>query len=328
MRKIVDSHVHLDSKERIRSIDAMRERTGAQRMAIACLYGEHGGNSNEVGFAAKEAFSDSFYVLAALDHTGVSRAEQENGSLPLDIQLRQLLEQGADGIKIIESKPNRRKSLGIPIDSDYFEPFFALAERLEVPILWHVADPPEFWDPRLIPDWATKSGWGYDETFPSYEQLISETLNVLQRHPGLRVTFAHFLFLSCDLSRASWLLESYENVHLDLAPGIELFYNLSQNPRRSRDFFTTYATRIIFGTDIYESLTLEEAECRAGIVRRFLETGDEFRVPEGADRLLGKPEDGVIRGLNLPDDILRLIYAENFERLVGSHPRPIKKRSA
>ena len=41
-------------------------------------------------------------------------------------------------------------------------------------------------------------------------------------------------FLSADLGRAARLLADHPNVSLDLAPGIELYYNLSRDPARSR----------------------------------------------------------------------------------------------
>ncbi|MDH7602279.1 MAG: amidohydrolase family protein [Armatimonadota bacterium] len=322
MAELIDSHVHLRSAEGATQLDSICRRIGAKRMGIVCLH--YDPQSNSAAFQAKKALPDRFYVFAALDHSSrTSSMGSDLGALPLDEQVRVLIEKGADGIKLLETKPDSRKALGIPIDSDYFEPFFAYAEREGIPIVWHAADPPEFWVPRLTPKWAVEKGWGYDETFPSYEQILAEVENVLERHPGLVVTFAHFLFLSNDLPRAANLLDTYDNVHFDLAPGIELLYNLSRNPTESREFFVTYARRIIFGTDIEDSLSLEQAAHRAGIVKRFLETDDEFRVPEGADELLGPPEDGVIRGLRLPAEVLEMIYHRNFERIVGEHPRAL-----
>jgi len=51
-------------------------------------------------------------------------------------------------------------------------------------------------------------------------------------------------------------------------------------------------------------------------------------VPEGADFLLGPPEDGVMRGLRLPKEVLTKIYRGNFEGLAGSKPRPLNRELA
>ena len=62
------------------------------------------------------------------------------------------------------------------------------------------------------------------------------------------------------------------------------------------DFIAAYADRIVFGTDLSSGLSAEEGIIRAGIVFRWLESEDTFRVPEAADFLLGSPEEGIIRG--------------------------------
>jgi hypothetical protein len=209
------------------------------------------------------------------------------------------------------------------VDGLYFAEFFQACEALDMPLLWHVADPEEFWEPQRLPAWAREQGWGYDSNFPAKEDLYRETERILRRHPGLRVVLPHFYFLSADLSRAEALLAAFPGVHFDLAPGIELFYNLSREPDRARDFFIRFGGRILFGTDILSEHTPAEARHRAGIVLRFLAGGGTFRVPAGADFLLGKPEDGVIRGLSLPEDTLHDILTANFRRVFGPTPRPL-----
>ena len=151
---------------------------------------------------------------------------------------------------------------------------------------------------------------------------------MLDRHPELRVIFAHFYFLSADMSRAARFLEEHPSVRFDLTPGIEMLYNISMDPEAGREFFTEYADRLIFGTDIASDLSVEEGRIRAGIVYRWLETDDTFRVPPGADFLLGSPEAGVIRGMSLPGEVLEKIYRENLVGLAGAEPRPLDRGAA
>jgi len=321
--RIVDAHVHLWGVTDIENMNAVREHVGAQRMGLACTYHPTNVNSNPAAFAAKAAYPESFYVFAGLDHsTHFSAGSISAPSLP--DQVEQLMRIGADGIKLLETKPDRRKALGIAIDDGYFEGLFSHVEEARVPLLWHVADPPEFWDPSLTPGWAAKQGWGYDDSFTPYERLKAEVSNVLRQRPRLRVIFPHFFFVSQDLPQAADLLDRYQGVHLDLAPGIEMYYNLSRDVDASHEFLEHYSDRIIFGTDIFRRMGPEQAALRAGIVRRFLETADEFRVPEGSDYLLGPPEDGVIRGMQLSAAALKRIYHENVERLLGPVPHPLR----
>ena len=224
---------------------------------------------------------------------------------------------------MIEGKPTSRQRMDIPVTDAYFAEYWARVEDLGLPIVWHVNDPEEFWDPDRIPGWAKERDWGYGPGDVQKEQLYAEVDEVLARHPGLVIIFAHFYFLSADLDRAARFFDEHPTVHFDLAPGIEMLYNLSRDPDSSREFFIKYAERIVFGTDLSSGLTVEQGRIRAGLVFRWLESEDTFRVPKAADFLLGPPEDGIIRGMSLPDDVLTKIYRDNFGRLAGSEPQAL-----
>ncbi|MDI6829154.1 MAG: amidohydrolase family protein [Armatimonadota bacterium] len=319
---MIDCHVHLRKLGGEEKLESIRNYIGANRMNIVCTFSREKVNTNYSAFVAKTKFPNSFYIFPALDHAAYF-SDERLSTPSLAEQVDRLVAIGVDGIKMLENKPTHRKLVNKPIDGEYFHNYFARVEQLGIPILWHVADPEEFWNPELTPEWAKKQGWGYDETFVPKEQLYSEVENVLRRNPRLKIIFAHFYFLSADLPRLSSLFERFEGVHVDLAPGIELLYNLSKNPETTREFFIRYSDRILFGTDISDYETLEENRIRAGIVKRWLETNDLYRVPEGADFLLGPPEDGIMRGLELPANVLEKIYHLNFERLAGPKPRPL-----
>jgi len=326
-RSTIDCHVHLRDPDSIAHLDALRQRVGLKYMNIVCTISRERVTANPAAFVAKKDRPGLFYVFASLDHA----AHFSGGTVmapPLWDQVDRLQALGADGIKMLENKPTSRKFLDIPVDDDYFAPYFARVEETGFPILWHVNDPEEFWDPAKTPAWAKKRGWGYDETFVKKEQLYSEVENVLIKHPGLQIIFAHFYFLSADLPRAGAFLDRFPNVRFDLAPGIEFLYNMSRDVEATRAFFVKYADRIVFGTDISSSNTPEEAEIRAGIITRWLETDEEYRVPESADFLLGPPEDGLMRGLSLPADVLAKIYRTNFEKIAGPEPKPLVRELA
>ena len=229
---------------------------------------------------------------------------------------------GCDGIKMLEGKPTTRQYLDIPVDSDYFIDYFKQVEATGFPLLWHVNDPEEFWDADKIPGWAKDQNWGYNETDVQKEAQYKEIDNVLDLFPKLNIIFPHFYFLSADLERAAHFLDLHPTVNLDLAPGIEFLYNMSHRPDETRNFFTNYSNRIIFGTDLFSTHSDEEAIARCGIVTRWLETDEEYRVPETADYILGPPEDGIIRGLNLSEEVLEKIYITNHERITGTTPAP------
>lgn len=323
---MIDSHVHLWRSSEIENLEAIRQRIGFERMGVASVARRGSVNDNPALYAAKAAYPDRYYAFVGLDHS--ARWSDAISAPSLAEQVDRTIETGADGLKLIETKPTHRKRVDLPIDSDYYEPMFARVEQAELPILWHVADPEEFWDPDKTPGWAKSRGWGYDQTWIAKETLYSEVANVLEWHPQLKIIFAHFYFLSADLPRAAELFDAYEGVHFDLAPGIEMLYNLSRDPDAAREFLVKYGDRIVYGTDIEAGAPVEQAALRAGVVSRWIETGEQFRLPDGADYTLGPPDDGVIRGMQLPEETLDRICAGNFERLVGREPKPLDRTLA
>jgi predicted TIM-barrel fold metal-dependent hydrolase len=200
------------------------------------------------------------------------------------------------------------------MDGELYAALFAHLEAEGIPLLWHVADPPEFWTRDAVPLWARQQNWWYDESFPPKEQLDAECLHVLRRHPGLKVILAHFFFLSQDLPAADRLLDELPNVHLDLAPGVEMFHNVSRDPEAARAFFVRRADRILYGTDI-GAAQHRTGPKRGWMVRHWLETDDVFDVPD--DPLMTPDDRPALRGIALGEAELERIYAANFLRILG-----------
>ena len=319
---IIDGHVHMGGPDEEAAMLAIRQETGIEKMALVAIQDPAAGSGLPGALYMKARYPRWFYVYAGLNHAEVlSDGRVQTPSLVE--QVDEFVAMGLDGIKMIEGKPTSRQRLDVPVTDPYYADYWAHVEALGIPIVWHVNDPEEFWDPERIPGWAKERGWGYGPEDVRKEQLYAEVDEVLARFPGLNVTFAHFYFLSADLERASRFFDAHPTVRFDLAPGVEMLYNLSRDVDASHDFLIRYADRIVFGTDLFSRLTVEEGRARAGIVYRWLESDEIYRVPEEADFLLGPPEDGWIRGMALPDEVLKRIYHDNFVRAVSAEPREL-----
>ena len=324
---IVDGHVHMGSVAEETSMLAIREATGIEKMTLVSIQDPQAGTGLAQSLYMKARYPQRFFVFAGLNHA--QRLSGERVRTPsLAEQVESFVALGCDGIKMIEDKPTSRKRMDVPVTDPYFADYWARVEQLGLPIVWHVNDPEEFWDPARIPGWARERNWGYGPGDVQKESLYAEVDEVLARYPNLRIIFAHFYFLSADLARARRFFDQHPTVYFDLAPGIEMLYNLSRDPGSSREFLIEYADRIVFGTDLSSDLTVEQGRIRAGIIFHWLESEDTFRVPAAADFLLGPPEDGLIRGLSLPADVLAKIYYGNFVRLVGSEPHALNVERA
>ena len=229
-------------------------------------------------------------------------------------------EMGADGMKIFDGKPKMRKLLGRRLDDPVFDPMYAFLEEHDIPVTMHLGDPPEFWDINKISEYALRVGWYCDETYPTLGDMQGEVLGILDKFPRLRMTMAHFFFLSQDLEACADVFERYPTLCFDLTPGGEMFENFSKRPDDWRAFFIRYADRISLGTDTYnyglhENLSDygEGADlARTNLVRKYLEWSEPFEHPWY----------GTLIPLALDTDTLTKIYRGNFLRRLGE-PRPV-----
>jgi len=122
----------------------------------------------------KYLYPTKIFVFGSLD---VSQYFMHNKSVGKHFvkYVKRMLNCGIDGIKMIEGKPDIRRTVPIPdFDLPAWEPFWSFAEKIGLPILWHVNDPEEFWDASKIPSWAKSQGWSYEaETINNEEQYPS-----------------------------------------------------------------------------------------------------------------------------------------------------------
>jgi hypothetical protein len=320
---VVDCHTHFGGAD-LDAIDPMREalgKGGVSEFSIVVTSFPGRVSADPVALYAKARYPRKIYHFAGLDQSFLAKDVDHRWTHSLAKQVELYAALGADGIKMINGKPNTRKASGIALDSVIYDDYFARLEETGFPVLWHVNDPEEFWEPEKAPEWARGPGWLYDGTFPTNESLYQECERALEKHPKLKVIFAHFYFLSDFLPRAAALLDKYPNVYYDLAPGIEMLHNFSKRPEEAREFFLKYQHRIIFGTDFSQSRLMLS---RIWVVRRFLETDETFHVPTDDD-LFWPDHRTMIRGIALPEGALRKIYADNFRGLVSPQPRPLNR---
>ncbi len=310
---MIDSHVHLVHPERLEEMLAILEEVGAPRANLVCLPNPDATTHNPAALLCKRQYPERFYISGALDYTVLS--DPQRAPALLGAQIAGLKAQGFDGLKLIEGKPQVRKLLPYPLDGDLYAEVWAALEREAFPVVLHINDPEEFWDAARCPFWARQSGWDYsDGTYPAREDLYGEVERILARCPGLKMTLAHFAFLSDDLERAARLLEAYPGVSFDLAPHMQMYRHFSQAPAAARAFFLRYQERILYGTDIDTRALARGAQelmrFIPWLVRALLETDGPFTTAGGE----------TYQGLGLPRPALENIYHANFERLYGAQP--------
>ena len=334
-RKIIDGHVHYAHYAYQDSLMRLLDKAGIDKLAVVCTPDEQRLSLVPDALLLKAAYPDRVYVFGGLDISSLFMAPDIAGEAfahYVDV-LRGL---GADGIKMIEGKAAMRKRLPIPdFDDPVYAPYWEKMAELGMPLIFHVNDPEEFWDADKVPDWAREMGWFYgDGSYIDNEDQYRQVLAVLDRHPSLKVVFAHFFFLSAQLDRLAEYLDRYPNMHVDLTPGIEMYFNFAREPEKTREFFIKYQDRIIYGTDIGARALLrdrevgieaEESLARIEVVRGFLENDGPFNLTHEGFLFGGREAE--FYGINLPEDVLDKIYYQNFERFAGAAPKPLNKEA-
>jgi hypothetical protein len=318
---LIDAHVHFEGPELAARMLEDQARTGVQQFNILDMgWADSRGSTCTLAQALwfKSQQPDKVFVFGGLDFSGIYDHHRALPDMPFPRQLERLQAAGCDGLKLLIAKPTQRRDLAQPLDGPAFAPLFAWLEETRFPVLWHVGDPPEFWNPQAVPLWAKKHAWWYDQTYPPKSLIDAEVADVFARHPHLNLILAHFFFMSDDLPAAARFLDSHPGFYFDLAPGVEMLHNFTANRDAARAFFTRYASRIIFGTDV-GMMRHTTGPQRGWMVRHFLETGDTFPVPD--DPCMTPDDRPALHGLDLPQETLAPIFAGNFQRVLGS-PRP------
>lgn len=153
------------------------------------------------------------------------------GKLVPVAEFRSLLESGEFHV-IGEVAP---QYVGIAPNDDRLEPYWALAEELDIPVAFHMAEG--------IPG-------GNSLAFPSHRTRLTNPLlleEVLVRHPGLRISVMHYGSPMIDEMIA--MLAAYPQLYIDLG-GMQWFYPRVYFYRQLRQFVDAgFGKRIMFGSD-------------------------------------------------------------------------------
>jgi hypothetical protein len=156
-----------------------------------------------------------------------------------------------------------------------------------------------------------------DGTYLSYEDTYQQVFNVLDKHPNLPVTFAHFFFYSEKPEQLAQVFAKYPGTSVDVTPGSEMYGAFLNNREFYRDFFTRYADRIFYGTDTsFSGGDMTRFSQRARAVQDFICTDKEMTVIRVDTK-----------GLALDADVQQKILGGNFRRVAGQTPKTIDPKA-
>ena len=322
---VVDVHIH--PRYKLRSVPEQLDefvRVMDQQNIAVCvsLDGRLGEELEEHKRYLWTKYRDRFVIFANIDWRGDGQEDDPSSwachrpdfGRRMAGALADAKRRGAVGLKVFKrlglEYRNPDGSL-IAVDDPRWDPIWEACGKLDMPVLIHTADPVAFFEPidRFNERWEElhrHPEWSFaGADFPAHDQLLAARNRVIARHPETTFIGAHVANYPENLARVGQWLDVYPNLHVEIAARIA---ELGRQPFSAREFFLKYADRILFGTDG------PRPPSRLIPHWRMLETRDEyFTYAENQ-----YPPQGLwnIYGLDLPDDVLRKVYAGNARRLI------------
>lgn len=303
---ISDSHTHFfwdlpPVKERAEHFKEIMELFGYDTVTVHSIPYDKGAKPKARDFTLNLAI---FYLKSLMPDrvyafTGLTLHHDKTKNTP-EFYLEQLkfhMAAGFDGLKMYDCAPVQR-IIGGAYNDEKYQLVYKYCEENQIPICMHTNGDESFWKKSWKDKWHGQFSW---------RDYHNELLDVLKKYPKLRLQVAHFGFMSEHIEEARELLDTYENVYLDICPNPFMFAHFANNQEIWRPFFEKYQDRIIYGTDIGAhqlDVNFRHSLGNMRTVRGFLEADKPFE------------EVGyLIPPMKIEDEgILRKIYKENMMR--------------
>ena len=308
MRNIADLHIHMHNYEEadgIRLFDQLYDSGVTEAVIMALPKYSTLENLSALRWKLHP------YKLKLRAFGGLHQFDKFGDILP-EVQAEKLLDMGFDGMKVLDMKPDFRKRVGRGLNDPYYAKMFGMLEERDVPVLLHVNDPEEFWDPDKVAPSAKERGWFYgDGSYASLKELYAIAEKIMARHPKLKACFAHLYFCGDDRKHAEWLLDTYENTYLDITPGTEMYEWFAKDLPGWKAFFERYQDRIMLGSDDAANTRISDHGTYA-LALSALGKGemDYYGTPYGP-------------ALGLEEEVAEKITYHNFRAFAGEEPKPL-----
>ncbi len=318
--KIIENHCHIrfekSPDDTLKAYKSIVNYYNLEAASVSAIPAEYGITENYTAAYIKSKLNPIFFANAGIEY----HFNSNDNSDYFTQQIKDYHAMGFDGIKMLEGKLSLYRLVKrLPYHPDYMG-LFCYAEENEIPILMHVADPPSFWDATKASAYQIEKGWVYSPEEPSLEELHTNIDNLMSAFPKLKLTLAHFFFMSDNLPRLAKMFDTYPNLCVDLTPNACMYEDFSANIEEARLFFDKYSDRILYGTDTYNVFNTETNNClghdRVLLVRNALEKTEPY-----TSCFLGKNEK-LLTPLALSQPVLSDIFKNNFRRIYGNSPRP------
>lgn len=202
--------------------------------------------------------------------------------------------------------PPMRGDRGITLRSDFLRPVIDAALSLDFQFMVHVGDPSVWFRPGARYADTTKYGTKADQ----YPQLEWFAELVAPR----TVISAHMGGFSEDPAFLDGLLSRHTNLMLDTSATKWIVREVSRHPDAIRTLVTKWRDRVLFGSDIVtdDKYDFDHYASRYWAQEMLWQTNHDGECPIDDPDAEAPPR---LRGVALPDDVMRYVFHDNAVRL-------------
>ena len=188
------------------------------------------------------------------------------------------------------------------LDDPKLAPYFASLEKANVLMTsLHTTDPNGPFDNRQV--------WLEDPV--EFWQNVRAFENVVAKYPKLTIIAAHCAWIFCQdaqLDYLRYMFATYPNLYVDISATFQ--YMPLMNYDNLRDIFIEYQDRFLFGSD-FGGRVANKAEAFAS---NFAILESDLMIP-GDITGVARNNGLIMKGLNLPKEVLEKIYYKNALKL-------------
>jgi predicted TIM-barrel fold metal-dependent hydrolase len=318
--KKIDSHVHVNSESHFFEKQALKDNFKLVTINVDVADSMSVINQLKHALISKEKYPHDFFYAATF-YFDTSGWDTERWSKEAIKHLEKNILGGAVSVKFwknIGMTERDRNGKFIMIDDPKIDPVINYIVAKGLPITGHLGEPRNCWLP--LSEMTVRGDSQYFATYPqyhmflhseypSYEQQISARDHMLEKHPDLKFIGCHLGSLEWSVDELARTFDRFPNMAVDLAARIcHLEYQSLNNHQKVRDFCIKYQDRLIYGTDLEDNGTNDEAK----LVKRMHETWlDDWNYFTTDDEMTSDSFKGTFQALHLPKEVVNKIFYEN-----------------
>jgi len=310
---IIDVHTHMtEPATNHELVDAARRYAVTRLVAITSL---------DSGLALQRRYPDEIAIAArALVQAPAARGPAGTAEpRPIEERTLEMIPRAAaSGVRLIKFwfAPRIRDRLDFLLDSPRLDRVFEAIAEHGLGVLVHVSDPDRWFAGKYDP---VKYGRKADQ-YPMLERRLAQ-------FPTVPFIAAHMGGDPEHLDHLTELLTRHPNLYLDTSATKWIVRELGRQRDAARAFFGRWADRICFGTD---QVVLKDPDPVRYLVRywvhqMFWETDLVCPSPIPDPDADGVP---MVRGLELPADVLEQVYWKTAGRAFRIDARPATRAAA